>query len=145
MVEPEIAFCDLEELMEIEEQFVSYIVQQVLERRKAELDSIGRDITFLEKVVPPFPRISYDEAVKILHEIHEGLEDPEEKALMEFKWGMDFGSPHETALTERFEKPVFVYGYPTEVKAFYMEPWPDRPERGLDRAPPTERPRHRSW
>ncbi len=128
MVEPEIAFCDLDELMEIEEQFVSYIVQRVLELRKAELKSLERDISPLEKVIPPFPRISYDEAVKIIQDIYDKMENPNEKALMEFKWGMDFGSPHETALTERYDKPVFVYGYPTEVKAFYMEPWPGRPE-----------------
>jgi asparaginyl-tRNA synthetase len=114
--------------MEIEEQFVSYIVQRVLELRKPELDSLERDTTLLEKVIPPFPRISYDEAATILQALTHSLQDPEEKALMAFDWGMDFGAPHETALTERFEKPVFVYGYPSEVKAFYMEPWPGRPE-----------------
>lgn len=128
MVEPEIAFCDLEELMKIEEEFVSYIVQRVLELNKAELDSLERDVSSLEKVLPPFPRISYDEAVDVIQQIAEEIEDPDEKQLMEFQWGMDFGSPHETALTEKYEKPVFVYGYPTEVKAFYMEPWPGRPE-----------------
>jgi asparaginyl-tRNA synthetase len=128
MVEPELAFCDLEELMEVEEQFVSYIVQRVLDKCRPELDSIGRETQHLEQVIPPFPRISYDEAVSIIQEIHSALEEPGEKELMEISWGMDFGSPHETALTERFDKPVFVYGYPTEVKAFYMEPWPDRPE-----------------
>ena len=128
MVEPEVAFCDLDQLMEIEEQFVSHIVKRVLEDRAAELKSLGRDTSTLEKVEPPFPRISYDEAVEILQQIYNETDDPEQKELLEFEWGMDFGSPHETALTERFEKPVFVYGYPTQVKAFYMEPWPDRPE-----------------
>jgi len=128
MVEPEAAFCDLDELMEIEEQFVSHIVKRVLELRRPELDSLGRDLTQLEKVTPPFPRISYDEAAAILLDLYEMADDPEEKELLKFEWGMDFGSPHETALTERFEKPVFVYGYPTAVKAFYMEPWPNRPE-----------------
>jgi asparaginyl-tRNA synthetase len=128
MVEPEIAFCDLDALMDIEEQFVSYIVQRVIELRKPELESLERDLTSLVKVVPPFPRISYDEAVQTLSEIYNDTEDPDEKELLRFEWGMDFGSPHETALTERFDKPVFVYGYPTAVKAFYMEPWPDRPE-----------------
>lgn len=128
MVEPEIAFCDLRGLMEIEEKFVSYIVQRVLDLRKPELVALERDISSLENVSPPFPRLSYDEAVNVIKEIYDGLEDPEEKQLMEFQWGMDFGSPHETALTERFKKPVFVYGYPTKVKAFYMEPWPNRPE-----------------
>jgi len=128
MVEPEIAFCDLDGLMEIEEQFVTHIAKRVLKDRQAELVALGRDVSVLEKIEPPFPRISYDEAAQILDEIYEQTEDPEEKELIKFEWGMDFGSPHETALTERYEKPVFVYGYPTEVKAFYMEPWPDRPE-----------------
>jgi asparaginyl-tRNA synthetase len=114
--------------MRIEEQFVSYIVQRVLEKRKPELESLERDISHLQKVSPPFPRISYDEAAEILINLYNETDDPEEKELLKFEWGMDFGSPHETALTERFEKPVFVYGYPTAVKAFYMEPWPDRPE-----------------
>jgi asparaginyl-tRNA synthetase len=128
MVEPELAFCDLDELMEIEEQFVSYIVHRVLELRKPEIESLGRDISRLNCVIPPFPRISYDEAVETLSNIYNATDDPDQKELLKFEWGMDFGSPHETALTEKFEKPVFVYGYPTKVKAFYMEPWPGRPE-----------------
>ena len=128
MIEPEIAFCDLEELMDIEEEFVSYIVQKVIKERKAELDSLGRDLTKLESVKPPFPRISYDEAVELLAELREKETDPEKKELLKFEWGMDFGAPHETAITEQYDKPVFVYGYPTAVKAFYMEPWPGRPE-----------------
>jgi asparaginyl-tRNA synthetase len=128
MVEPEIAFCDLDELMEVEEQFVSYLVERALQDRTPELISLERDLTQLEKIKPPFPRISYDEAVEILREIRMDTQDPEQRDLLEFEWGMDFGSPHETALTERFKKPVFVYGYPTQVKAFYMEPWPGRPE-----------------
>lgn len=128
MVEPEAAFCDLDELMEIEEQFVTHIVQRVLKERAAELKLLGRDISALEKVAPPFPRLSYDEAAQILIQLYEQEQDPEQKELLKFEWGMDFGAPHESALTERFEKPVFVYGYPTEVKAFYMEPWPGRPE-----------------
>jgi asparaginyl-tRNA synthetase len=128
MVEPEIAFCDLDELMEIGEQFITYILQRVLEINKPELESLERDIFKLEKIVPPFPRISYDEAVEILQGLSQQTEDPEAKELMKFEWGMDFGSPHETALTEQFDKPVFVYGYPTVVKAFYMEPWPGRAE-----------------
>ncbi|MCX7608118.1 MAG: asparagine--tRNA ligase [Anaerolineales bacterium] len=128
MVEPEIAFCDLEQLMEIEEQFVTHIVQRVLRERQPELRFLGRDLSRLEKVQPPFPRISYDEAAEKLQELYEAETDPERKELLKFEWGMDFGSPHETALTNLFEKPVFVYGYPTAVKAFYMEPWPGRPE-----------------
>jgi asparaginyl-tRNA synthetase len=128
MVEPEVAFCDLDGLMEIEEQFVSHIVQRVLERCPAELKSLERDTTSLQRVIPPFPRISYDEALQILQQVRDETDDPEQKELLAIEWGMDFGAPHETALTERFDKPVFVYGYPTQVKAFYMEPWPGRPE-----------------
>ncbi len=128
MVEPEMAFCDLDQLMEMEEQFISHIVQTVLRDCRAELLSLGRDLAVLEKIVPPFPRISYDDAVKKLAEIRDRTEDPEQKALLTMEWGGDFGSPHETELTKLYDKPVFCYGYPSAVKAFYMEPWPGRPE-----------------
>jgi asparaginyl-tRNA synthetase len=128
MVEPEIAFCDLDELMEIEEQFVTHIVRRVLRERAPELKSLGRDLSKLENIAPPFARISYDEAAKKLQELYEAETDPEKKELLKFEWGIDFGSPHETALTNLYDKPLFVYGYPTAVKAFYMEPWPGRPE-----------------
>ncbi len=128
MVEPEIAFCDLDQLMEVEEQFVTHILKRVLRDREPELKSLGRDLSKLEKIEPPFPRISYDQAAKIIQEIYEKETDPEKKELLKFEWGMDFGAPHETELTSRYEKPVFVFGYPTKVKAFYMEPWPGRPE-----------------
>ena len=128
MVEPEIAFCDLDQLMEIEEQFVTHIVQTCLRERAQELAVLERDTRPLEKVEPPFPRISYDEALDILARIREETEDEELRELLKIEWGDDFGSPHETELTKRFEKPVFVYGYPTRAKAFYMEPWPGRPE-----------------
>ncbi|MBC7241428.1 MAG: asparagine--tRNA ligase [Anaerolineae bacterium] len=117
MVEPEIAFCDLYDLMEVEEQFVSYIVQRVLERRARELEVLERDISRLAKVEPPFPRLSYDEAVELLR-----------KQGFDFQWGEDFGAPHETAISDQFEKPVFVHHYPTQCKAFYMQPEPGRPE-----------------
>ncbi|MBM3152773.1 MAG: asparagine--tRNA ligase [Chloroflexi bacterium] len=128
MVEPEAAFCDLDQLMEIEEQYVTHIVQRVLRDRMPELKFLGRDITRLEKIAPPFPRISYDDAANKIQELYGAETDPEKKALLKFDWGIDFGAPHETALTALYEKPVFVYGYPTAVKAFYMEPWPGRPE-----------------
>lgn len=128
MVEPEIAFCDLDQLMEIEEQYVTHIVQRVLRDRMPELRSLGRNISRLEKIEPPFPRISYDEAAKKLQELYEAETDPEKKELLKFDWGIDFGAPHESALTNLYDKPLFVYGYPTAVKAFYMEPWPGRPE-----------------
>jgi asparaginyl-tRNA synthetase len=128
MVEPEVAFCDLDQLMEIEEQFVSFIVKQVLEQCAPELKSLKRDTSKLERISPPFPRISYDDAVNKIDQIRAETDDPEKKELLKIDWGMDFGAPHETVLTNLYEKPVLVYGYPTAVKAFYMEPWPGRPE-----------------
>jgi asparaginyl-tRNA synthetase len=128
MVEPEAAFCDMDQLMEIEERFISYIVQTCLRERAGELALLERDISRLERVEPPFPRISYDDALGIIAEIREQTDDEELRELLQIEWGDDFGSPHETELTERFEKPVFVYGYPTMAKAFYMEPWPGRLE-----------------
>ena len=117
MVEPEMAYVDLDGCMEVEEQFVSYIVQTVLKNSTAELELLERDTARLEKVLPPFPRIHYDQAVELLKD--KGLE---------FEWGDDFGAPHETVIGESFDKPVFVHHYPTAVKAFYMEEDPDRPE-----------------
>jgi len=128
MVEPEIAFCDLDQLLEIEEQFVSHIVQTCLRERSAELKTLGRDTSVLEKMTPPFPRIRYDEAIERLQKIATETTDPELKEQLKIEWGDDFGSPHETELTKQFEKPVFVIGYPTAIKAFYMEPWQGRPE-----------------
>ncbi|MEM7333734.1 MAG: asparagine--tRNA ligase [Chloroflexota bacterium] len=128
MVEPEMAFFDLDDLIDFEEQFVTYIVQTTLKERRAELEFLGRDLAPLENVRGSFPRISYDEAIERIHKIREETDDPELQDLLKIEWGDDFGSPHETELTKQFDKPVFVYGYPTQVKAFYMEPWPDRPE-----------------
>jgi len=117
MVEPEMAYVDLAGCMEVEEQFVSYIVQTVLKNRAAELKALGRDISRLEKVRPPFPRLHYDEAVELIN-----------KKGLEFAWGGDLGAPHETVIGESFDRPVFVHHYPTAVKAFYMEEEPGRPE-----------------
>jgi asparaginyl-tRNA synthetase len=128
MLEPEIAFCDLDGLMEIEEQMIHHIVQRVLRDRMPELKSLGRDISKLESIKAPFPRISYDDAAKILQEKYAQETDPEKKELLKFDWGIDFGAPHETAITQQFDQPVFVYGFPSSFKAFYMEPWPGRPE-----------------
>jgi asparaginyl-tRNA synthetase len=128
MVEPEMAFFDLDDLMDFEEQFVTYLVQTTLETRRVELELLERDLSALENVRPPFPRISYDEAIERLQAIREDTDDPELKEQLKIEWGDDFGSPHETELTKQFDRPVFVYGYPTQVKAFYMEPWPGRPE-----------------
>ncbi len=128
MVEPEMAFYDLDDLMDMEEQFISYIVQTTLKERRAELELLERDTTMLENVKPPFPRISYDEAIERLAAIREETDDPELKELLEIEWGSDFGSPHETELTKLFDRPVFVYNYPTAAKAFYMTPVEGRPE-----------------
>ncbi len=128
MIEPEMAFHDLDDLMAMEEEFVSYIVQRCLAERLPELKVLERDISVLEKVVPPFPRISYDEAAEKIAKIRAETDDPELKKQLAHTWGEDFGSPHETELTKLYDKPVFIYGFPTECKAFYMEPWPGRPE-----------------
>jgi asparaginyl-tRNA synthetase len=117
MVEPEMAFTEHDESLRIQEQLVSHVVQHVLESCQEELKAIDRDITPLERVKPPFPRITYDEAVELLN--REG---------MPFEWGEDFGAPHETKIAESFEKPVFITHYPAKVKAFYMKPDPSRPE-----------------
>jgi len=128
MLEPEIAFCDLEGLMDIEEGLINHIVQTVLRDCAAELKFLGRDTSKLENIKGEFPRMSYDDAAKYLIELYEKETDSEKKELLKFEWGMDFGAPHETELTKLNDKPTFVYGYPSAVKAFYMEPWPDRPE-----------------
>ncbi|KPV59123.1 asparagine--tRNA ligase [Paenibacillus sp. A3] len=117
MIEPEMAFVTHEENLQVQEQFVSHIVQSVLQNCRKELETLERDTTKLEQVVGPFPRITYDEAVKFLQENGH-----------EFEWGEDFGAPHETAIAEKYEKPVFITHYPTEIKAFYMKPDPNRPE-----------------
>jgi asparaginyl-tRNA synthetase len=126
MVEPEVAYARLADLMQLAENFISHIVKRCLERRRADLETIGRDLSKLEKIEPPFPRISYDEAVKMLQEAHS-------KGAMEnnFAWGGDLGSPDETYLSSQFDKPVMVHRYPASMKAFYMEPDPQRPELAL--------------
>lgn len=130
MVEPEVAFCQLDELMEIEEQMVSYIVQTTLRARANELKVLERDLSRLQNVTPPFPRISYDEAVaRINQAAAQGVTvPPNDEPLPPMPWGDDFGAPHETFIASQFDRPVFVHHYPTAVKAFYMEPEPDRPE-----------------
>jgi asparaginyl-tRNA synthetase len=126
MVEPEVAYATLDDLMELAENFISFIVKRCVERRHADLQTIGRDVSKLARIEPPFPRISYDEAVKMLQEAHA-------KGTIEnkFEWGGDLGSPDETYLSSQFDKPVMVHRYPAGVKAFYMEPDPQRPELAL--------------
>ncbi len=128
MVEPEIAFCELDGLLEVEEQFISHIVQTCLRERSAELALLERDTSRLENINPPFPRITYDEAVDRIAKLRAETPDAERKELLAMEWGDDFGAPHETAIAEMFDKPVFVTHYPTQVKAFYMTPNAERPE-----------------
>jgi asparaginyl-tRNA synthetase len=126
MVEPEVAYAELDDLMDLAEGLISFIVKRCLERRRSDLQIIGRDVTKLEKVEAPFPRITYDDAVKMLQEAHA-------KGALEnkFEWGGDLGSPDETYISSQFEKPVMVHRYPAKVKAFYMEPDPARPDLAL--------------
>lgn len=118
MIEPEMAFIEFKENLEVQEQFVSSIIQSVLKNCQLELNTLGRDTAKLEQIKAPFPRITYDEAIKFLHE--QGFDD--------IQWGDDFGAPHETAIAESYEKPVFITHYPTKIKPFYMQPAPDREE-----------------
>ena len=96
--------------------------------RLDELAVIERDVSKLENIKAPFPRISYDDAVARIQKAWAETTEPEQKELLKIEWGEDFGSPHETALAESFDRPVFVYHYPTAVKAFYMQPVEGRPE-----------------
>jgi len=126
MLEPEMAYATLDDVMDLSEQVLSYIAARVLEDRKEELKTLERDTSKLEAIVPPFPRLHYDDAVKILHE---GFEQGtlEQK----FEWGGDLGSPDETYISSKFDKPVMVHHYPAAVKAFYMKRDPARDEIAL--------------
>ncbi|MBN1560297.1 asparagine--tRNA ligase [candidate division KSB1 bacterium] len=120
MIEPEVAFYDLQQDMDLAEQMVEFIVGSVLENRRDELEVLERDIAKLENVSRPFPRILYDDAVRILRE-----------AGADFKDGDDFGAPDETIISEKFTKPLMITHYPAAVKAFYMKRDPQRPDRAL--------------
>jgi asparaginyl-tRNA synthetase len=126
MVEPEVAFAELDDIMKLGEEFITFIVKRVLERRKPELATIERDVTKLENIDTPFPRISYDEAVQMLQDGHA-------KGELEnlFEWGGDLGSPDETYISAKFDRPVMIHRYPVEVKAFYMEPDPNNSKVAL--------------
>ncbi|MBA3949195.1 MAG: asparagine--tRNA ligase [Acidobacteria bacterium] len=120
MVEPEVAYATLDDTIDLGEALLAHIVARVLDRRARELKVLERDTAPLERVKAPFPRISYDDAITILHE--KGIA---------FEWGGDFGAPDETAISEHFDRPVAVHRYPSAVKAFYMKPDPSRPEVAL--------------
>lgn len=120
MIEPEMAYVEHDENLRIQEQLVSAIVRHVLAHCEEELHVLGRDISVLEKIPGEFPRMSYDDAIAWL-----------QKNGFDINWGDDFGSPHETALAGQFDKPLFIERYPTAIKAFYMQPDPNRPEVAL--------------
>ncbi|HZH48932.1 MAG TPA: asparagine--tRNA ligase [Nitrospira sp.] len=120
MVEPEVAFAQLADMMELAEQFLAAIVQRVLEMRRKELEMLERDITKLERVLPPFPRMTYEEAIGIL-----------QKKGNPTKPGDDFGGDEETILSQEFDRPVIIHRYPTVLKAFYMQPDKERPDLAL--------------
>jgi asparaginyl-tRNA synthetase len=130
MVEPEMAYVDLWGNMEVQEQFVSHVVQTVLRERRSELELLGRDISRLEGVEPPFPRIHYDQAVDMINAAAAAGKciPPGDEPVAPIAWGDDFGAPHETYVAAQFERPVFVHHYPTQAKAFYMAQDPERPE-----------------
>src|SRR5579864_1689747 len=120
MVEPEMAYATLEDVKKVAEELIVFVVGRVLENRRTDLAALERDTSKLETVKAPFPRMTYDEAVKIL-----------QQKGSEIQWGGDFGGPDETMITEGLDRPLMVDRYPSQVKAFYFEPDPDRPELAL--------------
>ena len=120
MIEPEVAFADINDDMDLAEEFLEYVVQTILKEKEEELKVLERDTTSLQKVKRPFPRISYDEAVEIL-----------KKNDINFEWGNDFGGGDETIISSQFDRPVMVHRYPAEVKAFYMKRDPENPKLAL--------------
>jgi asparaginyl-tRNA synthetase len=126
MVEPEVAYGTLDDIMELAEGLIIFLGKRCLEKRRADLQIVGRDVAKLEKIAAPFPRITYDEAV-------ERLQAGFAKGELEnkFEWGGDLGSPDETYLSSQFERPLMIHRYPAKVKAFYMEPDPQRPDLAL--------------
>lgn len=114
MVEPEMAYVDFEGNLEVQEEFVSYIIDKVLKNRQIELSILERDTKKLENIKPPFPRITYTDAIKLLQDND-----------YDINWGDDFGAPHETFIAEQYDKPVFITHFPAEMKAFYMQPDPN--------------------
>jgi asparaginyl-tRNA synthetase len=134
MMEPEMAYFDLNDDMDMIEDFLEYVVQRVVKNKRTELEILERDITKLEKVKKPFPRITYDEAVEILRKKDVALIKKTangEEQIRPFPWGEDFGAPHEEAIVEDFDKPVMVHRWPAHAKAFYMKRDPENPDIAL--------------
>lgn len=121
MIEPEMAFYEHEDSLKVQEDFVSYLVKEVLTHCRLDLEALGRDTTVLEKIEAPFPRITYTEAIELL----------KEKGYDDIEWGEDFGAPHETEIASHYEKPVFIVNYPKAIKSFYMEENPEDPRTVL--------------
>ncbi|MBY0405311.1 MAG: asparagine--tRNA ligase [Cyanobacteria bacterium] len=121
MVEPEVAFFDLYDDMDLAEDFVTYIVQQVVKNRRAELEVLERDISKLEAIQKPFPRITYDEAIEILNQAGNPV-----------PWGEDFGGDEETIISQNFDRPVLIHHYPAEIKPFYMKPDAHNPKFAMN-------------
>src|SRR5699024_3875735 len=121
MIEAEKAFCDHNESLEIQEQYVTHVVKSVLENCKLELNILERDTEKLEKVTTPFPRITYDESVEFL----------KEQVFDDIEWGEYFGAPHETAIANRYDLPVCITNHPTKIKPFYTQPNPDNEDTVL--------------
>jgi asparaginyl-tRNA synthetase len=126
MVEPEVAYAGLDDIMQLAEGLLAHVVGRCLEQRHSDLAVIGRDLEPLKKIQPPFPRVTYDEAVAMLQKAH-----GEGRLEHRFEWGGDLGSPDETYLASQFDRPVIIHRYPAAVKAFYMEPDPQRPDLAL--------------
>jgi asparaginyl-tRNA synthetase len=120
MIEPEVAFNDLDDNMELAEEMLEYVVSSVLKNREAELKTLERNTKYLQNVKKPLPRITYDEAVEIL-----------KKHGTNFEWGNDFGGADETLISEQFDRPVMVHRYPAKIKAFYMKRDPENPDLAL--------------
>ncbi|MFN2530142.1 MAG: asparagine--tRNA ligase [Pyrinomonadaceae bacterium] len=126
MVEPEMAYATLDDVMSLSERMLAYIAARVLEDRSEELKVLERETTRLQQIMPPFPRVHYDDAVKMLQEGHaNGAVESR------FEWGGDFGAPDETYISSQFDRPVMVHHYPAVVKAFYMARDPEREESAL--------------
>jgi asparaginyl-tRNA synthetase len=126
MIEPEVAFATHDDNLVLQENFVSAIVQRCLERCGEELQVLERDTATLERCLPPFPRITYDEVIDLIARKHGDVE-----GCTPIPWGEDLGAPHETLIASQYDRPVFVERFPTAIKAFYMEPDPARPEVAL--------------
>lgn len=132
MIEPEVAFADSDDNMDLQEEFICHIVARALERCGPELEVLERDVSMLESVKPPFPRISYTEAVERLNaERAAAAPAAPDSPARPFEWGRDLGAVEETTISSWFDRPVFVYNYPREAKAFYMKENPDDPRTAL--------------